>query len=141
MGYRPTHFRIQELVPPELYELLSEEALWDLFEEEALKALDWMKDMFPKGTITINDWSWGGNYKYSGFRTKSSSDYSEHSAHSTGKGWDMKFSEYAIEEARERLGEVEYSPFVRRVELGTDTWLHVDTIKKGSIKSIYFFWP
>ena len=140
--YKPTHFKLFELVPKELYKTLSKEALWGLFDEEALRALDWLKELFPNGSITINNWKWGGRFNYSGFRTKLSSDYSERSAHSTGKAWDLKFSDYSIEEVRDTLSKVKYSPFIRRVERGTPTWLHVDVIpKKGFGKGIYLFNP
>jgi hypothetical protein len=142
MIYRPTHFKLKELVPEDLYNTLSEQALWNLFSEESLRMLDWIKDKFPKGSIIINDWSWGGQFSYSGFRTKPSSDYSEYSLHSTGEAFDLKFSEYTIDEVMTALEDVTYSPHIRRVEKGTTTWLHIDTkIKLGFEKVIYFFIP
>jgi hypothetical protein len=142
MMYKPTHFKLQELVPEELYNTLSEQALWSLFSEESLRMLDWIKDKFPKGSIIINDWSWGGQFSYSGFRTKASLDYSEYSLHSTGEAFDLKFSEYTIDEVMTALEDVTYSPHIRRVEKGTTTWLHIDTkVKLGFEKVIYFFNP
>lgn len=143
MEFRPTYFIIQELVPEALYNSLSEQALWNLFPEESLRMLDWIKDRYPKGSITINDWAWeGAGYSYSGFRTKASSDYSENSLHSTGEAFDLKFSDYSIDEVRDDLEFVTYSPFIRRVEKGTPTWLHIDCkLKKGYEKTIYLFNP
>jgi O-methyltransferase involved in polyketide biosynthesis len=142
MIYRPTHFKLKELVPEDLYNTLSEQALWNLFSEESLRMLDWIKDKFPKGSIIINDWSWGGVFSYSGLRTKASKHYSEYSAHSTGDAWDLKFSDYAIKDVMDELRAVTYSPHIRRVENGTTTWLHIDCkTKVGFEKAIYFFNP
>jgi hypothetical protein len=140
--YRPEHFSIKELVPEELYNSLSEQALWNLFSEKSLRMLDWIKDKYPKGSITINDWSWGGQFSDSGFRIKQSDYYSENSLHSTGEAFDLKFSDYTINEVRDDLEFVTYSPFIRRVEKGTPTWLHIDCkLKIGYQKTIYLFNP
>lgn len=144
MSYKPKYFNIKELVNKELHETLHEDALWKLFDENLLKGLDWLKMMFPKGSIVVNNWSFSGHglFTQSGIRTKESKYYSKGSAHSVGKAADLKFSHYDEEDVIKVLSEAEVSPYIRRVELGTKGWVHVDTVvKKGYETKIYPFWP
>ena len=87
------HFKIQELVPEHIYKARGEKS-WELLDEKLLKIIDTLKEQFPKGSITINNWLWGGNRNWSGLRTPDSPDYSETSQHTFGRAADMKFSNY-----------------------------------------------
>lgn len=136
--YKCEHFKIEELVPPALYDLLHEDVLWGLFDENLLRGLDWMQEKF--GTCTINNWCWGGGYEQSGLRTRGSGDYREGSQHSVGKGADLKFKRFTAEQVRAILKD-EPSPYIRRIENGV-SWVHVDVRPKaGFEKEIYFFNP
>lgn len=139
--YKCEHFKLQELLPQELMEALvdvHDDVLWGVFDENLLRGLDWMKGLFPRGTITINDWEWGGEYSQSGLRTKRSKYYSSTSMHSIGKASDLKFSAYSMGEVLNKLRLVEDSPYIRRIENGTDGWIHVDVLETGK-KGLYFF--
>lgn len=144
--YKCKNFRIEELVPEELYKLrhslLHEEIFWRMFDEKLLRGLDWLKEIFPKGTITVNNWCWSGKFNQSGLRTKDSRYYSEGSRHSLGMAADLKFSAYSVEEVAKRLEEVVYSPYIRRVEniVFTPSWVHVD-VATTNRNDIYFFNP
>lgn len=144
MSYTPKHYKLYELLPEDVYTALikelKEDVIWKLFDEDLLRGLDWLKDLFPEGSITINDWKWGGGYQHSGLRPKSSKYYSEGSMHSVGLAADLKFSKYSIGEVLNKLRIVEDSPYIRRVEKGTDTWVHVD-VKPTGRNNIYFFNP
>jgi hypothetical protein len=136
--YKCEHFRIEELVPPELHELLHEDKLWGMFEEDLLRGIDWMRERF--GPATINNWVWGGNFKQSGLRTKNSTHYSETSTHSKGGGIDLKFRDYTSDQVRASMKEI-HSPYIRRME-NKVSWCHVDVkYKSGYEDIVYFFNP
>ena len=62
------HFIIQELVPPETYKAMDEQA-WQLIDEPMIKLLDGLREHFDRPVI-INNWHTGGQFKYRGFRPK-----------------------------------------------------------------------
>jgi hypothetical protein len=62
------YFRIEELVPPETFKAMGEQA-WQLIDEPMITLLDALREHFGK-PIIINNWHNGGSYKYRGFRPK-----------------------------------------------------------------------
>lgn len=143
--YKCKHFKIYELVPKELYEVLHEDLLWGMFDENLLRALDWVKETYsPDSPVSVNTWKWGGGFSQSGIRTRDSEYYSEGSMHSVGCAADLKFKNITPEEIRRdikrRIDSGETIPYIKRIEEGTDTWLHIDT-KPVRHLSVYFFWP
>ena len=146
--YKCKHFKIYELVPKELYEMLHEDLLWKMFDENILKAFDWIKEEYsPDDPVTINNWYWGGTFSQSGIRTKNSKYYSRGSKHSVACAGDLKFKVITPEEIRKdiqkRIADGETIPYIKRIENGTDTWLHIDTgvAPRGKESSVYFFNP
>ena len=102
MIYKPKCFEIHELVDPQTYHKFGEEKSWWFITEKVLRFIDLMRDTY--GPIQINDWFWGGSYKWSGFRTPDSPWYSYWSQHSRGNAVDMKFmGDITSEEVREDL--------------------------------------
>lgn len=47
--YKCKHFEIEELVPPELFVALHEDALWRMFDHDILKAADWLRERYGLG--------------------------------------------------------------------------------------------
>lgn len=140
--YKCKHFKAYELVPPELHADYTENEIWGMFDRDALRALDWLRDTF--GQITVNDWFWGGGYSQSGIRTPSSRYYSRTSMHSSGRAFDCKFKNYKAEEVRKKLKEMEtneeYIPKgIRRIE-NKVSWFHFDS-KFTGLDKIYWFNP
>ena len=131
-------FKIQELVPLHLYNLLHEDALWNLFDEGLIKSIDAIKEKFPNGSIIINNYAWSGTRTQSGIRTKDSKYYSEGSMHSVGKAVDMVFTKYTADEVREYIlkNQGEF-PFIRRIEEDV-SWLHIDCKYTGNDDIITF---
>ena len=126
MYYQCEHFSIQELVPPEVYNDLGDKA-WALLDREALITLDTLRDVF--GTITVNDWLWGGNFKESGLRKVDSAHYRPYSMHSFGKAFDCKFKHTTPEKVQSFiLKNPHVFPYLKRIEntKATKTWLHFD---------------
>lgn len=143
MSYRPKHFRIEELVSPELYEVVHEDALWQIFDPNLLKALDWLRERY--GIIIVNDWVYGGGRRYSGLRGKHSPYYSPTSMHSVGKAADCipkYINPHEVrEDFRKMIAAGEEIPYITRVEDDVD-WLHIDTKPIApSQRPIHFFKP
>lgn len=125
--YIPEHFGIKELVDPKTYQDRGIKA-FQLLDPYMLWTLDRLRERF--GSITINNWAWGGNYQFSGFRPKSCSIGSFYSQHRMGRGFDLKFKDYPDpSEVREFIRENPDEPdfkYINCVEEDTPTWLHID---------------
>jgi hypothetical protein len=123
--YKFNHFKIQELVPPAIFEARGEKA-WELLDERLLITLDRLRDRF--GPITVNNWHSGKDREWSGLRTKESPYYSATSQQSFGRAADCLFSHNDAESVRQ---EIFASPddktfeLIGSVEMGT-SWLHFD---------------
>ena len=127
------YFKIYELVDIDTYTHLGEEA-WELVDDRLIQTIDKLKEVFNNGTITINNYKWKGNRKWSGLRTKDSKYYSETSMHSlsknsdntlTFKAVDCIFSHYSVKEVREYiLSHQDEFTHIKRIEVAN--WLHCD---------------
>jgi hypothetical protein len=127
------YFAIYELVPKHIYKKRGEKA-WELLNPLLLTALDRLKVKFNKGTMTINNYYWGGTYNYSGLRTPESEDYSETSQHTVGNGVDVKFSDYDTDEVRQYIiDNPDEFPEIKGIELEV-AWLHIDVRNSEVIK-------
>jgi len=129
------YFAIHELVPKHIFEKKNFTA-WNYIRPELIAVIDRLKEQFPNGTMTINNYYWGGSYNYSGLRTPESVHFSETSMHSFGGAVDIKYSEYSTEDVRQYIivNPEEY-PEVKGIELGT-AWLHIDC--RNSDKVVMF---
>ena len=124
---RCKHFRIEELVPPELFQLVKVDTLWELFDEKLLITIDALKEKFPDGSMYINNWLWGLDREQSGLRTKNSEYYSPSSMHSLGKAIDCVFTHYKTEEVRKYvINNPKKFPHIKGIEKDV-SWLHIDT--------------
>ena len=127
-------FKIQELVPLSIVGLFHEDVLWNMIDDKLIKSIDKVKEVFPKGSIIVNNYLWSGDRNQSGIRTKNSKYYSEGSMHSVGKAVDMIFTAYTVDEVREYiLANQQEFPLIGGLELAS--WLHVDvrSRRKGKI--------
>ncbi len=132
------YFKIKELVSLELYNLLHEDLLWKLIDSELIETIDKLKEVFNKGSITINSYAWSGDRTQSGVRTKNSKYYRESSQHSIGKAIDCVFSAYTTEEVRDYiLDNPEEFPLIGGVEVAD--WLHIDVRPRIDGKIIIFY--
>jgi hypothetical protein len=125
-GYRPQHFELHELVPPEILELRGE-AAWELLEPRLLVAGDRVRDRF--GPCTVNDWKDGGRFRESGLRDGVTGVGARLSQHKRGAALDLKFKhvkprtvfDYLLEHPDE-FPEITVLEDVAK----TPTWLHFD---------------
>lgn len=129
--YQCEHFKIQELVPPQVYKDRGDKA-WELLDERALRSIDSLRNDY--GTCIINNWSYGGQRMWSGLRTSESPYYSKYSQHSFGRAFDCIFSKVSAEQIRQDIINARrFYPYVSAMELNTN-WLHVDCRNTVKIK-------
>jgi len=124
--YVPEHFGIKELVDKKTYEDRGEKA-FELLDPYMLWTLDRLREKY--GSITINNWEWGGEFQYSGFRPKSCSIGATYSQHRLGRAFDLKFKDYTPEKMRALIkvnAHEDMFKFITCVELDTPTWVHID---------------
>jgi len=124
--YRPQHFDLQELVSPEIFEARGQRA-WELLDTYLLVTLDQLREWF--GPLTINDWQWGGKFKYSGLRPFTGGVGAEYSQHRFGRAADPKPKNVTPQEMHAAvLANPERVPHLRAMEAinATPSWVHVD---------------
>lgn len=132
MSYICKNFRLEELVDKDTFENIGSKA-WELLDPDLLIVLDKIKDKFPEGSMTVNNWLWGGDRNWSGLRVVGSPYYRKWSMHSWGKAFDAVFSKYSAEEVRQYiLNNIDEFPEIRGIE--TDiSWLHIDTRNRAEL--------
>ncbi len=130
------YFALHELLPKELFETNSIDG-WKLLDSRILITIDKLKEIFPNGTITINNYFWGGNRNWSGLRTPNSNYYSPTSQHTFGRAIDAKFSEYDEDYIRTYIIEhPKEFPHITGIEMGI-SWLHIDCRNEDTVKLFY----
>jgi len=132
------YFKIHELLPKHLYEKYGEKG-WKFIDNRLIESIDALKEHFNLGTMTINNYFWGGDREWSGLRTPNSPYYSETSQHSFGRAADAVFSHYSAAEVRNHIIDNPHRyPYIKGIELDVE-WVHIDarnedgvvTFKKG----------
>ena len=130
------YYKIHEFVPEHIYKKFGEKA-WRFINTGLIRTYDKLKERFPKGSITINNYFWGGDRHWSGLRTPNSPYYSETSIHTFGGAGDSVFSAYTAEEVRQDIiNHPEEYPDVKGIEMGI-SWLHVDTRNEDKVQLFY----
>jgi len=131
-------FEIHELVPQEIFMSLHEEIIWRLVPENLIDAIDSVKKEFNLGTMTINNYEWGGSRNWSGLRTIASPYYSPTSQHSIFNATDSIFNSYTANEIRKYiLANPHKFPKIRRLENNV-SWLHLDIKDTGTTNIVTF---
>jgi hypothetical protein len=136
MAAKCKHFVIQELVPPEIYKELGENA-WSLISDKWAVILDTLREHFDK-PIIINNWHKGGTYKYRGLRPKGCGVGKETSQHYikplTASDFDVVgLSDKEVKVEILKNGKKFFDLGVRRMESDADapTWCHLDCKETG----------
>lgn len=135
--YCVKYFKIEELVSPQAFKDRGQKA-WQLLDERMLITLDRLREKY--GSMTINNWSYGGAREWSGLRTPESPYYSKYSQHSYGRAFDIIFKHVTAEKVRQDILENpddETFELINSFEEGT-SWLHVDC---RSVERLYTFKP
>jgi len=132
------HFNIKELVSRKTYEEFGTGA-WQLFDPKIIEVIDWIRDQL-NAPITVNNWSWGGQFENRGYRDENCTVGKAKSAHKQGMALDFDVKGMTAYEVRQWLfHHADELPHSIRCEEGVN-WVHVDTRAiKG--KNLYFFKP
>jgi hypothetical protein len=124
MLYFPKHFAIQELVPKHIFIERGPKAI-ELLDQKAVATLDQLRERF--GSLTVNDWFWGGPNQWRGLRTAACTIGAKYSQHNYGRAFDCSFGSVTSEEVRKFvLANPDAFPFINFVELDTPHF-HFDT--------------
>ncbi len=122
---RSKYFAIHEFLPRKMYETYGERG-WRYVDARLIESVDRLKEHFNLGTMTINDYYWGGLREWSGIRTEDSKYYSSGSMHTAGKAVDFVCTDYSAEEVRNYiLDNLELFPAIKGMELEV-SWVHID---------------
>lgn len=120
------YFKAHELVPLQIFNLLNETLCMQMIDDKLIETIDAIKERFPNGTMTINNYMWNGDRGWSGIRTKGSPWYSPTSQHTFGKAIDAVFSAYDVNEVRDYIiANPDEFPYIKGIELDV-SWLHID---------------
>ena len=128
MLFKCRYFRLQELVPPDVYNKYKDFA-WRFFDEDILKDLDTIRE--HHGAITINNWSFGGNLRNCGFRSNLYENTNLYcSAHLMGKAFDLhSINNKKLYTDINQLFNSGKLKAIKRIESPLSTkygWVHVD---------------
>lgn len=127
--YLCRHFKLQELVPPDVFNARGVSA-WELLDPSLLFALDCIRDKY--GPILVNNWHSGGELKYRAFRPSDCKVGATYSQHRYGRAADITPLEADLTAVYKALCEAEI-PGVTTVENieATPTWIHLD-VRNGT---------
>lgn len=152
---RSEFFNIRELVPPETYEKYGDFA-WKFLNKEAVQTLNELRILLGK-PITVNNWVYGGNFRYRGLRTmkyyidfylsKNESDEglreylnTRYSQHIYGNAFDFDVKGMEAEEVREKIRTWKKQGVLQhltRIEKSVN-WVHFDCANVDSTELVEF---
>lgn len=146
--YKCKHFKVQELVSPQVYQKYGE-FCWKFFSDLIKIDLDTIREYHGYG-ITINDWVFGGkNFTQCGFRSNlepmvKSKNTLYCSAHCMAKAFDLhsSYSNYKLYTDIETLKNKGLLKAVRRIESRKSTkdgWVHIDEFDTEFINKLEVF--
>lgn len=138
--YIPKHFKIQELVPKDIFEEHKNNLpiLWGLFDSRLLWTIDALRVEFDTA-IYIN--TWFNNFKnvfqkefqYSGFRPAYCSEGAKYSQHKYGRAVDLKIPALKIENIIDKIKKEPNKPAFKyitcieeKINGNVPSWLHID---------------
>ena len=119
------YFQVHEFVPRKMFNKYGEQA-WRYVDIRLIETMDLIRERFPLGIITINNYFWGGNRLWSGIRTSDSPDYSYGSQHSFANALDFVCSAYSADMVRsDIIMNQDIYKHVRGLEMNV-SWCHLD---------------
>jgi len=127
-------FDLREFVPPEIWRRFHGASRW-FIDEDTLDLAQFIREYFGK-RVTINNWHYGGDFRYRGFRPPGCDGGASLSQHKFGKAIDFNVSGLSPDEVREEIF-ANKSTFMNEglttLEDGeiADTWVHADLRNTG----------
>lgn len=136
--YTPHSFSAQEFVPQRVFAERGESAIL-VMDDRILRATDAIRGYFGR-RVTINNWQWGGDRQYSGFRDAGCRIGAAYSQHRFGRAVDLLVDGVPAAEVRaEIMANQECFPGITRMEDGV-SWVHIDCAPIEH-NGIYLFKP
>lgn len=137
------NFYFHELVPIEIYNRYGDNSRW-FIRPEIISLAEFYRSYFD-APVTINNWYWGGDWQWRGYRTPQCSVGSKYSQHRLGCAIDMNIKGITPDEIRneimanqdifmnEGLTTLEHKDYA-------PTWVHSD-IRNTGLKEILIVKP
>ena len=135
------NFVIQEFVTPKMYKDLGDKAII-LIDERIIQLAQYVRDRFKK-SVTVNNWYYGGEYKYRGVRPYNCKVGAKYSQHKYGRAFDFTVEGISIKELHKDINKNQKEYFanhLRAVESihKADTWMHFD-VRFSNLNDIFWF--
>lgn len=135
------HIDLRELIPPETWKLHATGAI-EFIDPRIPCLLERIRSLCGNQPMTINNWHYGGRFKYRGFRPESCKIGAVKSQHKVGKAVDFDIKGMTAEQVRGvlRLNQIELMKLgLTRIETGV-SWVHID-LKETGLNHLYEFKP
>jgi len=139
---RAEHFKLHELVPSEYYHKYGDFA-YKFLDARALILIDAIRKRY--GSMTCNNYGYGGGRTESGLRIPSSNYYSPTSQHTFGRAFDLIPKNVTANEIRDDMrdfgiGILHMPNSIDSITVEDDvSWLHVDV--RNNASGVNFFKP
>ena len=124
-----SNFSLQEFIDPDTYKRFGTSSVW-FIDPKIVTLAQFIRERLGK-PCTINNWSNGGKYQYSGFRPPKCSVGASMSQHRFGRAIDLKVRGMKADEVREDI--IQNFDIYKKVGLTTiedgafaPTWCHID---------------
>lgn len=121
---RLRHFRTEEFVPPDVFHALGARSLL-VMDRRILKTVTALRENLDR-PVTINNWVFGGNIRWAGFRNSKCTTGAFYSQHKFGRAVDCRVEKMTPDEVRRYiLNNRSHFPYVTAMEDGVP-WVHLD---------------
>lgn len=137
--YSLRYFQMQELVDRKTFQKFEKQSQM-LFREEALVALEDLRYELGR-PLVVNNWREGGELEWCGLRTLDCYKGAKWSAHRLGCGFDAHCPTMSAPEVQEFIRTKHKQGLlqrIKRMEIGTPTWTHIDTFVTASSALVEF---
>lgn len=138
--YRPIHFKLEELVPANIYAARGERSI-ELLDWRIVYSLDCIRE-FLDIPLTVNTWLWQGQTQYRGFRppNSESSQGAPLSQHKFGRAIDFVSKKMSAEDMRQKIVQANrLFPYITYMEDEVN-WVHIDC-RQSDKRGIHLFKP
>jgi len=130
MMFIPDGIKLYEVLPHYFYDAnypKYQDVLWMMFDYRLLITAHRLRKRY--GVVYLNNWYWGGDKQYRGWRPLDTGIGAHLSQHKFGRALDMVFKDATADEIRNNILNSPYSDdhkFICGVEMDVG-WLHIDS--------------
>lgn len=122
--YKPTHFRLEELVPRTIFEDYGDQA-WEFLDSRLLYTIDCLREVLAI-PLVVNTWLWNGDSHFRGYRPRTCEVGAANSQHRHGRACDILCPRGNINSIRLKIIELNHIfPYLAAIE-DKVSWIHVD---------------